>query len=160
MGVPFNLTYKLSNNGPDPAYNVTVTITLPNGLTFIKATADTGNFTYNATNKKITWTLPTVPVGDPILLITAEALNTGTITITSNITASTFNQNPKPFTLHINIQSARNETSGNNTLVIVGNTIVKSYPGTVPMQNTGVPLTGLVLGLLGITGGMISSLRK
>ena len=154
VGVPFNITYKLNNKGPDPAYNVTVNIPIPKGLTFLNAKVDTGNWIYNKTNQTVKWTLPIVPVGDPILYITAEALKTGKITIKSNITTNTFNQNRKPSILLINIQTTgNNETKGNNT-------IINSNSTTVPMQNTGVPFTGLILGLLSITGGIIGSRRK
>ncbi len=163
VGVPFNITYKLNNNGPEMAYNVTVSIPIPGSITFLNANVDTGKWTYNTTNRTITWTLPAVPVGDPILNITAEAIKTGTITITSNITASTFNQNPNIFTLHLNIQAAgKDEPKGNNTIITdnVTATVITNNPGAVQMQNTGVPFTGFILGLLSITGGIIGTRRK
>ena len=61
------LTYKLSNNGPDNATNVTVSfpdtswigiLSLP--VLIVEA------WTYNATTRMLTWTLDSVPVGDSI----------------------------------------------------------------------------------------------
>ena len=51
VGEKFLLTYKLGNYGPDAAENVTITFKLPEGLDFVKVTADTGNCTYDPINK-------------------------------------------------------------------------------------------------------------
>ena len=149
MGVPFVITYKLGNSGPDPAANVTIVIPIPVGLEFITASVDNGNWTYNAYNRTLIWTLPVVPVGDPYLNLTMEDLNSGKYNITSNITSDTFNQNPNPFTIIINVKKQNNNNTGNNT-----------QQGTIPMQNTGAPLTGLALAIISVLGGILGSKKR
>ena len=53
IGETFTLTYKLGNNGPDPAENVTITIPLPEGFELSNISGD-GNWTYNETTRTIT----------------------------------------------------------------------------------------------------------
>jgi uncharacterized repeat protein (TIGR01451 family)/gliding motility-associated-like protein len=55
-----NVTYsiKITNNGPSDAYNVFINDSIPLGLTFVDAT-DGGVFA----NRKVSWTLPTLPSG-------------------------------------------------------------------------------------------------
>jgi uncharacterized repeat protein (TIGR01451 family) len=153
VGETFILTYKLSNKGPDNATNVTVSFQIPSGLEFVTASVDNGTWTYNPTNRTITWTLNNVAVGDPYLYLTVRALGTGSYTITPTITSDTYNRNTDsltPFT--VNVQAQHN--SNTNTVNAASTT------KTVPMQTTGMPIAGLVLAILAVLGGTLAPRKK
>ncbi|AEG18409.1 Ig-like domain-containing protein [Methanobacterium paludis] len=151
VGDTFIITYKLGNNGPDNATNVTMSFQIPSGLEFVTASVDNGTWTYNAANRTITWTLSNVAVGDPYLYLTVKASGSGSYIITPTITSETFNQNTNPLTpFTVNVQAQNNNNSnGNNT-----NT-VNAATQTISMQHTGVPLAGLALAILTIFSGML-----
>lgn len=151
------ITYKLSNSGPDTANNVTVTFKIPDGLNFVTATVDSGNWTYNSTTRMLTWTLDNVPVGDPYLNITVTPLSTGSYTITSTITSLTANQNTNllpSITINAQTPNNNNPTGNNSTGNNTGNT-VHAATQTIAMQHTGVPLAGLALAILTIFSGIL-----
>ena len=152
-GETFILTYKLSNKGPDNATNVTVSFQIPVGLEFVTASVDNGTWTYNPTNRTVTWTLSNVAVGDPYLYLTVKALGSGIYTITPAITSETFNQNNDPLTpFTVNVQAQNNSN---------GNTVnAASTTKTVPMQTTGIPIAGLVLAILAVLGGIFTPRKK
>ena len=153
MGETFILTYKLSNSGPDNATNVTVSFQIPAGLEFVNATVDNGTVTYNPTNRTITWILSNVEVGDPYLYLTVKALGSGSYTINPTITSETFNRNTDPLTpFSINVQAQNNFNS--NTVNAASTT------KTVPMQTTGMPIAGLILGILAVLGGVFTPMKK
>jgi uncharacterized repeat protein (TIGR01451 family) len=152
----FILTYKLGNYGPDEAKNVTITFQLPEGLDFVNIKVDTGKCTYNKTTRTVTWTLDSVPVGDPYLYLTVEAAGDGSYKITPSITSGTYNWNSGDNgNITINIQSNSNNSSngssnGGNTVNAAGK-ITK----TVGLQDTGLPLNYLLLAVLMVLGGLI-----
>ena len=152
-GETFMLTYKLSNNGPDNATNVTMSFQIPSGLEFVNASVDNGTWIYNPVNRTITWNLTNVAVGDPYLYLTVRALGTGSYTITPTITSETFNQNNDPLTpFSISVQAQNNSN---------GNTVnAASTTKTVPMQKTGMPIAGLMLAILAVLGGIFTPRKK
>ena len=153
VGETFILTYKLSNNGPDNATNVTVSFQIPTGLEFVNVNVDNGTVTYNPTNRTITWNLTNVEVGDPYLYLTVMALGTGSYSITPTITSETFNRNTDPLTpFSINVQAQNNSNS--NTVNAASTT------KTVPMQTTGIPIAGLMLAILAVLGGILTPRKK
>ena len=153
MGETFILTYKLSNSGPDNATNVTVSFQIPAGLEFVNATVDNGTVTYNPTNRTVTWTLSNVAVGDPYLYLSVRALGSGSYSITPMITSETFNRNNDPLTpFTVNVKAQNN--SNTNTVNAASTT------KTVPMQTTGMPIAGLILGILAVLGGVFTPMKK
>jgi len=153
IGETFMLTYKLSNKGPDNATNVTVSFQIPAGLEFVTASVDNGTWTYNPTNRTVTWTLSNVAVGDPYLYLTVRALGTGSYTIAPTITSETFNGNTDPLMpFSISVQAHNNS----NTNTVNAATTTK----TVPMQSTGMPIAGLVLAILAVLGGTLAPRKK
>ncbi len=143
IGETFKLTYKIGNNGPDPAKNVTITIPLPNGFVLANITGD-GSWIYNTHTNTIIWTLNTIPVGDPYLYVSGKFMNPGNYTFGSSISSETLQINIK------NIDPDKNNTQP----VINGST------ETVPMQKTGIPIGGLIIGTLSILGGIIITQKK
>ncbi len=141
VGQIFTVTYKLGNNGPDNATNVTITIPLPDGFVVSSISGD-GNWTI--TGNTITWTLQNVPVGDPYLYITGKVRNAGNYVFGASITSDTYNINATGVTpLTINTVEAANAASK-----------------TIRMQNTGLPIAGLILAILALFSGLATSRRK
>jgi len=135
---------KVGNNGPDTAKDVVVTYVIPTGLEFAGATKDVGNWTYDNATRTITWTIGDVPVGDPYLNLSLYIAQAGLFPLNPQVSTSTYDP-----TLGSSVQSltvlAAEKTNGN---------------GTVPMQNTGVPVNYLFLALLMVLGGFLAPKRK
>jgi uncharacterized repeat protein (TIGR01451 family) len=143
IGETFKLTYKIGNNGPDPAKNVTITIPLPNGFVLANITGD-GSWIHNTHTNTIIWTLNTIPVGDPYLYVSGKFMNPGNYTFGSSISSETLQINIK------NIDPDKNNTQP----------VVNAATETVPMQKTGIPIGGLIIGTLSILGGLIITQKK
>jgi uncharacterized repeat protein (TIGR01451 family) len=142
VGEIFTLTYKLGNNGPDLAENVTITIQLPEGFQISGISGD-GVWTYNAATNTITWTLESVPVGDPYLYISGLLNHAGTFVFSSSLSSDTFTITTELTPLPTN-----------------ATTKVKAVSNTIGMQKTGMPLTGLILAVLAIFGSLAYSKTK
>ena len=157
-GETVTYTLKVGNNGPDPADNVVMTYTLPEGMEFVGASDDVGNtWTYDPNTRTITWTLGTVPVGDPTLLLNLRFLRAGNFLINPLLATTTYDPtlNQETQSLTVNAQAA--------PLVNPTGTTVEAKSitqGTVAMQTTGTPLTGIALAILMVMGGMVSARRK
>lgn len=63
VGETVTYTLKVGNRGPDPAENVVMTYTIPEGLEFAGSTVDVGTWIYDPATRTITWTIGEVPVG-------------------------------------------------------------------------------------------------
>ncbi|OEC87354.1 MULTISPECIES: beta strand repeat-containing protein [Methanobacterium] len=152
VGEKFLLTYKLGNYGPDAAKNVTITFQIPEGLDFVNIKVDSGNFIYNETTRTVTWTLDSVPVGDPYLYLTVQAAGDGTYKITPIITSATYNLNSGDLgIITINVQPNSNNSGNGNSK----NTVNAASKTTIGLQDTGLPLNYLILALLMVLSGLI-----
>ena len=159
IGQTFILTYKLGNYGPDAADNVTVTFQLPEGLDFVDIKVDNGKYSYDPTTRTITWTLNSVPIGDPYLYLTVKAVGDGTYTIKPNITSTTYNLNTgNNGNITINIQP--NNNNNNNSNNGSSTNTVHAATQTIAMQHTGIPLTGLALAILAIFSGILPKRKQ
>ena len=154
---PFTITYKLGNNGPDSASNVTMTIPLPLDFILTNITGD-GNWTINKTTNIITWTLTNVTVGDPYLYITGNINKNGVYVFGSNITSETYNLNTQGVT-PITITST-NPVNPTRPTTPNTKTTLNADTTKIPMQHTGLPITGLILAILSVLGGSIMSRKK
>lgn len=146
VGSKLTVTYKLGNIGPDTATNVTISIPLPDGFLVTNISGD-GSWKYNETNNMLTWILATVPVGDPYLYITGKPAKTGTYDFTTTLTQAALTVNVK------NATNSTNNTANNTSISVDSNK-------TIPMQNTGIPIAGLVFGVLSLMGGIISTRKR
>ena len=81
VGETVKITFKVGNNGPGTAYNTTMVLKIPKGLLFIKAIAESGTFTYDASTSTITWYLGDLGVIDPYLNVWTKVLAKGTYAI-------------------------------------------------------------------------------
>jgi hypothetical protein len=161
IGEPFTLTYKLGNKGPDNATNVTMTIPLPADFNVSKISGN-GNWTYNKVTNTIIWTLTNVTIGDPYLYITGKINTSGIYIFGSNITSETNNLNLDGVTpITITATNPITPTNPiNNSTNSPNSTILNAATTTVPMQHTGVPIAGLIFGILSVLGGSIMSRKK
>jgi len=143
VGETFTLTYKLGNNGPDDATNVTITIPLPEGFVISKIEGD-GNWTI--TGNTIIWTMNNVTVGDPYLYISGWTTGPGNYLFTASITSETFSINSRGLNpLTLNTQPTVNAATTTNT---------------VGMQSTGTPIVPLAIGILSVLGGLVATRKK
>lgn len=83
VAVGANLTYTIlvTNTGPSTATNVSITDTLPAGLTFVSATESTGTGTAGEAGGVVTATVPTLNVSDSVtvtIVATVDATFAGT----------------------------------------------------------------------------------
>jgi uncharacterized repeat protein (TIGR01451 family) len=143
VGEMFTLTYKLGNNGPDDATNVTITIPIPEGFVISSISGD-GNWTQNGNT--ITWTFNNVTVGDPYLYITGWTTEPGIYIFSASIASDTFSINSRGVSsLSINSVPQVNAATTNNS---------------VGMQKTGAPIAGIVLAILMVLGGLVATRKK
>jgi uncharacterized repeat protein (TIGR01451 family) len=142
VGEIITLTFKLGNKGPDKADDVVFTYVIPEGMEFVSLETEPGYpaAVYDPATRTITWKLGTVPVLDPWLNINVKVLNAGTFNINPTVTTSTYDP-----TLGSSVQFA----------TVSAVQAASAASNTVPMQNTGVPLVGLVLAVLLLTFGYI-----
>lgn len=157
-GQEFLITYKLGNYGPDAAENVTITFTLPEGLEYVDVSADSGICSYDPTTRTVTWTLPTVPKGDPYLYLRVRATSAGTYVLTPTISTPTFNWktgNQGILNIHINPRKS-NDNSANTVNAATQDVTTQ----TVSMENTGANPIGLLLAILAILGGTLVPRKK
>ncbi|MGB9201095.1 hypothetical protein [Methanobacterium sp.] len=157
VGETFIITYKLGNNGPDNATNVIISIPIPKNFKITNISGD-GNWTYNPTTSIITWTLSNVTVGDPYLYVTGKTMSSGVYVFGSNITSETYNLNTQGVT-PITVTST-NPINPINPTNPTTNTKLNAETTKIPMQHTGLPIAGLILAILAVIGGSISSRRK
>ena len=152
VGEKFLLTYKLGNYGPDAAENVTITFKLPEGLDFVKVTADTGNCTYDPATRTVTWTINSVPVGDPYLYFTVKAAGDGTYKITPDIVSLTYNSGSNDgITINVKSPSSNTNSIGSGN----GSSSTVNAASTISMQKTGIPLNYLILAIFLILSGLV-----
>src|SRR5262249_13709884 len=92
VGDTVTFTVTLTNNGPDPATNVTVSALLPAGRTFVPATPSQGSYS-SATGL---WVVGPVPPAAPqTLQIQARVVSSGPQTNTASVSAADqFDPNP------------------------------------------------------------------
>ncbi len=138
VGKTFTLTYKLGNKGPDDATNVTITIPLPEGFVISEIKGDR---IWTINGNTITWTLTNVPVGDPYLYISGKVLKPGSYVFGSFISSEDYNI----------------DSEGVTPITINAVSQVKAASKTIPMQETGLPIAGLVLAVLAVFSGLVTS---
>jgi len=145
VGETIKITFKVGNNGPGTAYNTTMTLKIPKGLLFIKALAQSGTFTYEASTSTITWYLGDLGVIDPYLNVWTKVLAKGTYFISPVLSTLTYDPNLANSTqsIVVNAQAASNNDTND-----------------VGMQHTGVPIGAAIVAFLMVLGGIVSSKKR
>ncbi|KAF5083331.1 Beta-propeller repeat protein [anaerobic digester metagenome] len=154
VGDTVTYKFKLGNNGPGIAKNVTFTYTIPEGLEYEGAIVDQGNMTYNATTRTLTWNLGDVAVGDPNLWLQLKVLTAGNYNIQPTVTVAGYNPNLESHINTIQLNIASPATTDPETVNAATTT------KTIPMKTTGMPITALVSSLLMIGSGLAISRKK
>jgi uncharacterized repeat protein (TIGR01451 family) len=155
VGHQFHYTVTTTNHGPNTATGIQVTDKLPAGLIFNRYSASQG--TYNSVTG--IWNIGTLVNGASATLrlyVTPTASLVGkTITNVARITAiNEFNVNTSPVASKTVTVLSSGSNTGNNI-----NTRIAATE-TIPMQHTGVPIVGLLFGILSVLGGSIISRRR
>lgn len=147
VGETIILTFKLGNNGPDPADDVVFTYVIPEGMEFVSIETEPGYpaAVYNPANRTITWPLGTVPILDPWIKLNVLILNSGAFNINPSVSTSTYDP-----TLEGNVQQ----------IIINAKETANAASKTIRMQNTGLPVAGLILAILAVFGGLLVPKRK
>ncbi|MFA0833935.1 MAG: PKD domain-containing protein [Methanobacterium formicicum] len=158
VGDKVTYTFKLGNKGLGDASNVVFTYVLPEGVEYAGANVDQGTVNYDPTTRTLTWNVGNVTAGtDPYLWLNLNILNPGTFNIQPTVTVAGNNIGLNNIgTLQVNAAKATTPTT--NTVNAATTTSIQT--GTVPMQTTGAPLVGLILGILCIGSGITLSRKK
>jgi uncharacterized repeat protein (TIGR01451 family) len=159
VGDIVNFTFIVQNKGPDQAVNVTVTDKMPDGLLFQSYTANYG--TYDSTTG--VWTIDVLPA-DAIaqLVVTSLVENSGFKINNATVTSLTYdpvltnnNASASFDALDGSAAGGGDEPTGDGN----GDTTTVGAQ-EVSMQETGMPLAALVLAILMVLAGTISSRKK
>jgi len=76
----YSYTFKVKNTGPGIASSVTVTDTLPSGLSYVSSTPETGISGFNGTSNAVSWTIPSIAAGEEITMtVFVHTTSLGTI---------------------------------------------------------------------------------
>jgi len=107
---------------------------------------------YNPTTRTVTWNLGTLGVIDPYMCITLRAVSPGIFDNIASVTTTTHDPNTgnKTSSVLVNVQQP----------VVPEANAASSTSRTVGMQETGLPLAGLVLAVLAVFGGLVMPKRK
>ena len=96
-GTAMDVDASVQNNGPDPAENTVMTMTLPAEVTFSAATGS-GSHDGSPTGGVVTWTMGTLAVsGSPTtytVTVNIDGATTGDITHTVNVSSDTDDPGP------------------------------------------------------------------
>ncbi|MBI4813422.1 MAG: chitobiase/beta-hexosaminidase C-terminal domain-containing protein [Methanobacterium sp.] len=156
VGDTVRYTFKLGNRGPGSASNVVFTYQIPEGMEFAGVDKDVGNVTYDPATRTITWTIDEVPVGDPYLWLDLKVLTAGNYLIQPIVTTSGYNPGLISSIGSLGVNAV---TASTGSIVNAASTTTVQA-GTVPMQSTGAPLAGLILGILCVGSGLIMNRKK
>jgi len=152
-------TLKVGNNGPDTAENVVMTYVIPEGLEFVTADDDTGNtWTYDENTRTITWNLGTIPKGDPNLWLTLHVAQAGQYLINPALSTSTYDPTLESSIQSITVNAAAAQSNDDEP---TGTTVnAQTTTETVEMQETGIPISMMVLAILMVLGGLFRAKRE
>ncbi|PKL73509.1 MAG: hypothetical protein CVV29_03130 [Methanobacteriales archaeon HGW-Methanobacteriales-2] len=161
VGDQVTYTFKLGNNGPGNAHNIVFTYIIPEGVEYTGANVDQGTVNYDPTTRTLTWTVGNVAAGvDPYLWLNLNMLNAGTYNIQPTVTVAGYNPGLINNIESLLINAAIAPTNTENTNTVNAATTTSASAGTIPMQTTGAPLAGLILGILCIGSGITLSREK
>jgi uncharacterized repeat protein (TIGR01451 family) len=156
-----NLTYKLTNKGPDSADSVVVTMPLPKGFNVSMITGD-GSWNYNPKTNTIIWTFANLEQAVKYLYVTGTFTKPGTYNLNANLTTDTYNLNTQgvtPLILHAYMEPLP-PNFGNNTNKSTSNPKNNTMK-TCPITNkTGTPIAILILAVIMVLGGSILSKKQ
>ncbi|WP_281774101.1 chitobiase/beta-hexosaminidase C-terminal domain-containing protein, partial [Methanobacterium formicicum] len=171
VGDTVKYTFKLGNNGPGVATDVVFTYQIPEGMEYAGVTVDAGDnrdsngslhsgvVNYDPATRTITWTFDKLYKCDPWLYLDMRVINPGTYLIQPTLTTSNYNPGltSRIGSLQVNAVAKVSSTGTSN---VQAATTTSVHAGTVPMQSTGMPLAGFIMGILCVGGGFVLNRRK
>ena len=170
VGDNVTYTFKVGNKGPGTAEDVVFTYVIPEGLEYNGATVDQGTVYYGNATRTLTWNLGNVTVGDPYLWLDVSVLGAGSYNLQPTVTTVSYDPELSNSigSLLVNAVSAptgngSGSGSGSGSSKDNGTTVhavTTTTTKTVPMQDTGLPLGGLVSALLLVGSGLALSRKK
>ena len=170
VGDKVTYTFKVGNKGPGTAEDVVFTYVIPEGLEYNGATVDQGTVSYDNITRTLTWNLGNVTVGDPYLWLNVSVLSAGSYNLQPTVTTEGYDPelSNNIGSLLVNAVSAptgngSGSGSGSGSSTDNGTTVravTTTTTKTVPMQDTGLPLGGLVSALLLVGSGLALSRKK
>jgi uncharacterized repeat protein (TIGR01451 family) len=156
VGDTVTYTFKLGNRGPGVAQNVTYTYVIPEGLEYLGATVDQGTVSYDLVTRTLTWNLGDVAVGDPYLWLNLRVLSAGTYNLQPTINVGGYNPGLDANIGSLTVNAVKASSTGKASATVNAAGVTKN----VPMQSTGMPLTGLVSALVLIGSGLALNRKK
>jgi len=147
-------TFKLGNYGPGIATDVVFTYQIPEGMEYVGVTKDSGIFNYDPATRTITWTFSELDVVDPYLWLDLNVLSPGTYLIQPEVLMSNYNPGLSSHIASLRVNAAARVVNAGTSTAQAATTNQTVQAGTVPMQNTGIPLAGLILAVLCIFSGL------
>jgi hypothetical protein len=137
--------------------------TVPGGMGYLGSSKDIGSIAYDPVTRTVTWAVDT---SDPYFSVQMRVLKASVFGLQLQISSRTYDPTINSVMYRTLTTSEKAvDTSGNsNTSVNAATTTgtssgvgVNAASSTVPMQTTGFPLVGLVLAVLMLAGGMVTS---
>lgn len=171
VGDTVEYTFKLGNNGPGVATDVVFTYQIPDGMEYAGVTVDAGDnrdangtlhsgvVSYDPATRTITWTFDELYKCDPWLYLNLRVITHGTYIVQPTLTTSNYNPGLTSRIGSLNVNAVAN-VSSTGTSNVQAATTTSVQAGTVPMQRTGMPLAGLILGILCVGGGFVLNRKK
>ncbi|MBP1946964.1 putative repeat protein (TIGR01451 family), partial [Methanobacterium petrolearium] len=161
VGDLITMTFKIGNNGPDTASGVLFTYVIPESFEYVGMIADSEpDPVYDPTTRTVTWNLGDLPVGDPTLNLILKVIGTTVSTSSPTIFSTTYDlilgNNAPQLTVTPHVSSSALTDAATSTTI----SAVSTSASTVPMEETGAPLFGLIIGVLSILSGLIISKGK
>jgi len=149
VGEIIRITFKLGNKGPDTADNVVFTYHIPDGMEFVSLETEPGYpaAIYDPATRTITWILGTVPQIDPWLKVNVKVLKAGNINTDPQVNTDTYDPTIDTSVKSITVNAVNVVNAASNT-------------STIGMQNTGIPIAGLLLAVLAVFAGLIIPKRR
>ncbi|MCC7551872.1 MAG: SBBP repeat-containing protein [Methanobacterium sp.] len=164
------ITFKLNNDGPDPASNVVMRFTVPEGMEYLGASKDIGNIAYDPVTRTVTWTVDSMPVGDPYFSVEMLVQKAAVFGLQPQIASGTYDPtitSSVPYRTLTTVEMEADTTDNSNNSVNAATITETGYGaslnaanGTVPMQSTGVPVLPLLAALLIVLSSTILPWRK
>ncbi|MBP1946588.1 Ig-like domain-containing protein, partial [Methanobacterium petrolearium] len=149
IGDMVHFTIVVQNHGPDTALNTKVTEYMPSGLQFVSYVASVG--TYNSETG--IWTIGDLPSGTvATLTITSTVKGSGSLLNRVSVTSLGYDPILDGNEANCTIEVSKPLTQAN--------AVSNVNATTIPMQNTGIPLLGMVLAVLMVLGGIIAGKKK
>lgn len=154
VGQDFMATVTAENKGPDIATNLVFMNTIPSQFQFLNASTDRGTWIYDPISKIFTWNIGDLEIGTAHLYLSLKALEAGTYSLNHFLSSGTYDPHPENHNAPLILQVNNPRDHEVNPIKVV------KADKTLKMEETGLTLSGLILAILAVLGGLASAKRK